>query len=99
MGRDSATSTATAHSSCFNPRARMGRDMNLMVINTQNQKFQPTRPHGARRSSSTPTTEVSSFNPRARMGRDIRPREQLQPNICFNPRARMGRDLLRSWNA
>ena len=33
---------------CFNPRARMGRDLSSIYIPLIDSQFQPTRPHGAR---------------------------------------------------
>ncbi len=94
MGRDAQWMAVRNVWSCFNPRARMGRDLLPKLRQNRIRKFQSTRPHGARPpSSSKGHRRYPSFNPRARMGRDI-----LDLVICggetgFNPRARMGRDL------
>ena len=69
-----ATSTALSaafSSSCFNPRARTGRDAMTAIAILHAGLFQPTRPHGARRQ---PWARLRAcemrFNPRARTGRD-----------------------------
>ena len=48
MGRDGVLSISSVAFSCFNPRARMGRDPGVYFLNVHVKKFQPTRPHGAR---------------------------------------------------
>ena len=57
----------------FNPRAREGRDeVGGDAVNLTD-KFQSTRPRGARRSLPTlGRTKIGYFNPRAREGRDHR---------------------------
>jgi len=40
---------ALIESNSFNPRARMGRDAQLVDCQAANVAFQSTRPHGARR--------------------------------------------------
>ena len=55
----------------FNPRARMGRDAPKYIAVLEFQKFQSTRPHGARPLAVRTLARASSFNPRARMGRDV----------------------------
>mgnify|MGYP007060735816 CR=1 FL=1 len=59
--------------SCFNPRARVGRDPLLMryyltIV------FQSTRPRGARPTIRRHQKSTLGFNPRARVGRDHRSR-------------------------
>ena len=56
-------------------------------------RFQPTRPHGARRSILVTLCPLKCFNPRARMGRDALLALLSLFLRSFNPRARMGRDL------
>ena len=59
----------------------------------KNERFQFTRPHGARPASSSPAPGSSCFNSRARMGRDIGLMVTVFFPASFNSRARMGRDL------
>ena len=55
--------------------------------------FQPTRPHGARRTCPRRRPACGgSFNPRARTGRDLPRRTMVGAIGRFNPRARTGRD-------
>ena len=49
MGRDIPLSKSLKVLQSFNPRARMGRDLAMMLIILFLLLFQPTRPHGARR--------------------------------------------------
>ena len=65
-----STSTPTRIPSCFNPRARTGRDWPLGDGNSWRLWFQSTRPHGARLPSIARPVMDGSFNPRARTGRD-----------------------------
>ena len=69
---------------CFNPRARVGRDIlasNMESFNPRArvgrdnhnqtlQKFQSTRPRGRDMVEAKASAERQSFNPRARVGRD-----------------------------
>ena len=56
---------------CFNPRARMGRDLAHCDNSQKSNPFQSTRPHGARLIVRLLAPAVPfRFNPRARMGRD-----------------------------
>ena len=55
----------------FNPRAREGRDDNVMRRDISFFQFQSTRPRGARLSLIMMRCIMSSFNPRAREGRDF----------------------------
>ena len=48
MGRDATGFKYDFCNSCFNSRARMGRDVLLKIILVSKCKFQFTRPHGAR---------------------------------------------------
>ncbi len=54
----------------FNPRARVGRDLHLIVRVRHHHLFQSTRPRGARRKREKRRLWWRSFNPRARVGRD-----------------------------
>ena len=78
---------------CFNPRARVGRDLRRHDRRQSGTPFQSTRPCGAR-----PLTAArfrwrgTSFNPRARVGRDAVISLPFCICSCFNPRARVGRD-------
>ena len=78
---------------CFNPRARTGRDADLIITENLNGRFQSTRPHGARLGTASGSLLGIGFNPRARTGRDRVKRTPLSKPACFNPRARTGRDV------
>ena len=54
----------------FNPRARTGRDIHRLQLRKL-EKFQSTRPHGARPALARRFLSSSGFNPRARTGRDL----------------------------
>ena len=71
----------------------------LRCIRLPQNKFQSTRPRGARLAS-TSTTGASTccFNPRAREGRDLKQYHLAHFQECFNPRAREGRDIIRLVN-
>ena len=57
------------------------------------EKFQSTRPRGARRRAAGEThARTRRFNPRAREGRDAILQNPQTRLLCFNPRAREGRD-------
>jgi len=80
---------------CFNPRAREGRDKsigsNLLAISA----FQSTRPGRARRLFRRVAIDLLCFNPRAREGRDFCCSIEIVDCKSFNPRAREGRDMSR----
>ena len=67
----------------FNPRAREGRDSTDDVTLTMAERFQSTRPRGARQDSVAISTGIEGFNPRAREGRDIHSREGQHPEMGF----------------
>ena len=69
-GATSQTRQGAAYRPGFNPRARMGRDMNSSRPSVRSYRFQSTRPHGARLRRGKLRQRHWSFNPRARMGRD-----------------------------
>ena len=55
---------------CFNPRTRMGCDLQFLRLGVRSVGFQSTHPHGVRRIVSSPSLSYSGFNPRTRMGCD-----------------------------
>jgi len=56
---------------CFNPRARVGRDLATGMMLPMRGMFQSTRPRGARPEAlKAEEAALYSFNPRARVGRD-----------------------------
>ncbi len=59
---------------------------------SQLNRFQSTRPRGARPSRRRYVPGHPGFNPRAREGRDPIPGKLNRPGSGFNPRAREGRD-------
>ena len=80
-------------STCFNPRARGGRDNCQSPRETERMLFQSTRPRRARRRQGSMCTYRSRcFNPRARGGRDTPDSPMKSCDGGFNPRARGGRD-------
>ena len=63
---------------CFNPRAREGRDSSTMWTRPRASMFQSTRPRGARlKDHKDVTPRRRSFNPRAREGRDCNVHNEL----------------------
>ena len=79
----------------FNPRARMGRDVERGFFVLDDTKFQPTRPHGARHHGSSawgPRYVVSTHAPA--WGATLVDPVNAWAHACFNPRARMGRDRI-----
>ena len=86
--------TSGSTSSCFNPRAREGRDFSTSSRCPRRSLFQSTRPRGTRRSSRSIIIPPGwCFNPRAREGRDVCVKIILIAlSRSFNPRAREGRD-------
>ena len=93
MGRDKWILNNLSYLASFNPRARMGRDVNTSIPNVATLEFQPTRPHGARlelvssfRGSNTVSTHAPAW------GATHECSVCFKSYFCFNPRARMGRD-------
>ncbi len=88
-----ASSCATSRvGRSFNPRARTWRDEGAMGWFKIFDKFQSTRPHGARHQGRRASGPRFGFNPRARTGRDLHLQPDVPPALGFNPRARTGRD-------
>ncbi len=88
--------SSTDTRSCFNPRARAGRDGFTNATGIVILLFQSTRPRGARREIDghrQSSLSVSIHAP-ARGATRIRWRLRSRPG-CFNPRARAGRDVVR----
>jgi len=99
MGRDSIDGSNGTPPICFNPRARMGRDCHIWLLQVLRMSFQSTRPHGARPFRPGLRLWLLCFNPRARMGRDALFNCKQDTITGFNPRARMGRDSDTSVNS
>ena len=77
----------------FNPRAHAGRDVPSQPTAQRIDKFQSTRPRGARQVIPDTKSRIAGFNPRAHAGRDEL-REMLKSSeVGFNPRAHAGRDV------
>ena len=76
----------------FNSRAREGRDMSGIVKSVNVDKFQFTRPRGARRRRWRSCASGGCFNSRAREGRDAGFWRRRRLIGRFNSRAREGRD-------
>ena len=92
VGRDDGSHWAPTHRAGFNPRARVGRDTIKTWTFDLTNKFQSTRPRGAR------PHEIRNHL-RAQLFQSTRPRGAQRSRIagrragsCFNPRARVGRD-------
>ena len=84
--------TSTLHH-CFNPRAHVGRDQDIGVLNTDYSVFQSTRPRGARlidRLFKAHRTAFQSTRPRG--ARPLLSNGFHVADNGFNPRAHVGRD-------
>ena len=80
--------------SCFNPRARVGRDFFFPPLPVRRREFQSTRPRGARPTSETRRSLSRRFqSTRPRGARLILLPSRRLEGGCFNPRARVGRDF------
>ena len=79
--------------SCFNPRARVGRDHQRRKPPLNRMGFQSTRPRGARLSHlSEPLYSAYDSIHAPAWGATSRSRSRRTPHRSFNPRARVGRD-------
>ena len=81
------------HGQRFNPRARVGRDWGLRLVNPASRPFQSTRPRGARRTHpgrGFASSAVSIHAPAWGATGQAVPRDIAE--LGFNPRARVGRD-------
>ena len=95
MGRDCLEPADLHREICFNPRARMGRDVKISQ-GPQPLKVSIHAPAWGATCYLALCFRVVCFNPRARMGRDSANLSEAQHLLSFNPRARMGRDDFRS---
>ena len=77
---------------CFNPRARDGRDTNNDRSRQQRPRFNPRARDGRDTGAQSKASPSTCFNPRARDGRDHSWSTLWPRQSCFNPRARDGRD-------
>ena len=77
---------------CFNPRARVGRDIQAILFASGKGSFNPRARVGRDGYAITQTFALDGFNPRARVGRDGHVRSTTWARRRFNPRARVGRD-------
>ena len=85
--------TQTLNGTCFNPRARMGRDAKRLPPSNRRRRFNPRARMGRdllHRNSATETV-VSIHAPA--WGATGQFCGEQQQNTRFNPRARMGRDI------
>ena len=95
-GARPASTFRNVRRSCFNPRAREGRDAKPSTLPENPQQVSIHAPaRGATKSPIREIAAMSCFNPRAREGRDRSSRMPAAHPTCFNPRAREGRD--REW--
>ena len=86
------TGTPSDSASCFNPRARTGRDWVWISILCMAKVSIHAPARGATTESPEYIGKNNGFNPRARTGRDATPQRPLTSLFRFNPRARTGRD-------
>ena len=91
-GATCATAGQSIPTAGFNPRARVGRDLPPVSLNSIYALFQSTRPRGARLGMKFPAFCIDLFQ-------STRPRGARRAlslvrvyKACFNPRARVGRD-------
>ncbi len=79
----------------FNPRARGGRDRIFAANRARPEKFQSTRPRGARLSILSPECWTIQVSIHAPAGGATKAQLLLAPlSSSFNPRARGGRDMI-----
>ena len=78
----------------FNPRARVGRDLDADKLDGRHANVSIHAPAwGATVSHRLGFCRTfAGFNPRARVGRDMVLTQARTVETCFNPRARVGRD-------
>src|SRR5690606_18304785 len=78
---------------CFNPRARVGRDVMLADLPHEAVKFQSARPRGARLPAWLAPPPAAPVSIRAPAWGATSVLQGLSTAFqCFNPRARVGRD-------
>ena len=93
MGRDRLSMQHLFRSKSFNPRARVGRDASVQSGYEDGQRFQSTRPRGARRGHAARRFQQNWFqSTRPRGARRQWLSAQNWALKSFNPRARVGRD-------
>ena len=92
-GATSAVMPSSDVVSCFNPRARVGRDRMRDRQHAGRACFNPRARVGRDHCKPCQTRGTHCFNPRARVGRDIVMNSRLRDVYGFNPRARVGRDF------
>ena len=81
----------------FNPRARVGRDLEWFIRAESRTGVSIHAPAwGATSVTMSSNRRVFGFNPRARVGRDPNGWWHTARLPCFNPRARVGRDNVSS---
>ncbi len=78
---------------CFNPRAREGRDTQYLTAWVLSTSFNPRAREGRDRRRQSAHHARHRFNPRAREGRDSQIWSWSPSVAGFNPRAREGRDF------
>ncbi len=71
----------------------MGCDIDRLITNTLQKRFQSTHPHGVRRNLVRVFEKTFSFNPRTHMGCDRYKQRSKTASDGFNPRTHMGCDL------
>ena len=92
MGNDSAWYSNVANQCYFNPRSRVGNDLQWFVLGLIELLFQSTFPRGERRDAAFTKVFADNFNPRSRVGNDLIRRVELVLILDFNPRSRVGND-------
>ena len=86
---------SSSSAKCFNPRAHVGRDLQIRCTTSARRQFQSTRPRGARLYSTLSRNAPSMFqSTRPRGARRHGKKVLCLPIWCFNPRAHVGRDEL-----
>ena len=93
MGCDTASSTASACRSHFNPRTHVGCDIGSLQPWKIAPKFQSTHPRGVRPVSRLNKSLEDNFNPRTHVGCDTAAPATPRPSSpYFNPRTHVGCD-------
>ena len=92
VGNDSAWYSNVANQCYFNPRSRVGNDLQWFVLGLIELLFQSTFPRGERRDAAFTKVFADNFNPRSRVGNDVRGSVYRLSFANFNPRSRVGND-------
>ena len=86
-GATSNTNNGSRLANSFNPRSRMGSDLQKAGLSPSMMMFQPTLPHGERPRWLTCPALTLGFNPRSRMGSDAAQLNQASIRLAVSTHA------------